>query len=142
MSRQGGDGNEGVADVDPHKLREWALLMQINLKGMEVWDAIDPGGGSRKNDRVALGALLHGVPPELWSLLAKKKTAMEAWETVRSMRVRPDHVKVANAQCLMTEFKNITFKEGELIDEFSMRIESLAENMRALGESISDARVA
>jgi hypothetical protein len=42
----------------------------------------------------------------------------------------------------MTEFENITFKEGELIDEFDMRIESLAENLRALDETITDARVA
>jgi hypothetical protein len=42
----------------------------------------------------------------------------------------------------MTEFENATFKEGELVDEFGMRIESLAENLRALGESITDARVA
>jgi hypothetical protein len=53
-----------------------------------------------------------------------------------------DHVKVANAQCLMTGFENITFKEGELVDDFSMRIESLAENQCALGESITDVRVA
>jgi hypothetical protein len=43
---------------------------------------------------------------------------------------------------LMMEFENITFKEGELIDEFSMRIESLVENLRAFGEIITDARVA
>jgi hypothetical protein len=50
-----------------------------------LWDTIDPGGGSRKNERVALGALLRGVPPEMWSLLVKKKTAKEKWETVKSM---------------------------------------------------------
>jgi hypothetical protein len=66
---------------------EWALLMQVNLKGMEVWDTIALGGGSRKNDRVALGVLLRAVPPEMWSLLVKKKIAKEAWELVRSMRV-------------------------------------------------------
>jgi hypothetical protein len=64
---------------------EWALLMQVNLEGMGVWDATDPGGGLRKNDCVALGALLHGVPPEMWSLLVQKKTIKEAWESVRSM---------------------------------------------------------
>jgi hypothetical protein len=62
-----------------------------------LWDTIDPGGGSRKNERVALGALLRGVPPEMWSLLVKKKTAKEKWETVKSMRVESDHVKAANA---------------------------------------------
>jgi hypothetical protein len=39
---------------------EWALLMQVNLEGMEVWGAINPRGGSHKNDRITLGALLRG----------------------------------------------------------------------------------
>jgi hypothetical protein len=42
----------------------------------------------------------------------------------------------------MIGFENITFKEGELVDDFSMRIESLAENQCALGESITDVREA
>jgi hypothetical protein len=42
----------------------------------------------------------------------------------------------------MIKFENITFKEGELVDEFGMQIESLAENLRALGETVTDARVA
>jgi hypothetical protein len=116
--------------------------MQVNLEGMEVWDAINPGGGLRKNNRVALEALLRGVPPEMWLLLAKNKTAKETWESVRSMRVVLDRVKVANAQRLMMEIENITFKEVELIDEFGMRIESLVDNLHAVCETITDARVA
>jgi hypothetical protein len=42
----------------------------------------------------------------------------------------------------MTGFENITFKEGELVDDFSMWIKSLAKNQCALGESITDVRVA
>jgi hypothetical protein len=117
---------------------EWALLMQVNLDGMEVWDAIDPGCGSRKNNHIALGALLCGVPLEMWPLLAKKKIAQEAWEVVRSLRIGSDRVKAVNVQRLMIEFKNSTSKEGELVDEFGMRIESLAENLHTLGESITD----
>jgi hypothetical protein len=117
-------------------------LMQVNLEGMEVWDAINPGGGLRKNNRVALEALLRGVPPEMWLLLAKNKTAKETWESVRSMRVVLDRVKVANAQRLMMEIENITFKEVELIDEFGMHIESLVDNLHAVCETITDARVA
>jgi hypothetical protein len=120
---------------------EWALLMQVNLEAMEVWQSINPGTSPRKNDRMALGALLRGVPQEMWSILAKKKTVKEAWEAVRNMRIGSDHVKMANAQRLMMLFKNITFKEGEMVDEFGLRIESLAESLWALGENLTDARV-
>jgi methylthioribose-1-phosphate isomerase len=77
----------------------------------------------------------------MWSILAKKKTIKEAWEAVRNMRIRSDHVKTANAQCLMMEFENITFKDGEMVDEFDMCIESLAESLRALRETLTDARL-
>jgi hypothetical protein len=36
------------------------------------------------------------------------------------MRIGSDRVKAAITQRLMTKFKNITFKEGELVDEFGM----------------------
>jgi hypothetical protein len=115
--------------------------MQVNLEGMDVCDAINPGGSSCKNDRIALEALLRGVPPDMLSFLDKKKTAEEAWEAVRSMQIGSDRVKAVNARRLMIEFKNITFKEGELVDESGMWIESLVENLRALGVTITDARM-
>jgi hypothetical protein len=74
---------------------EWVLLMQVNLEAMEVWESINLGTGPRKNDRMALGALLRGVPQEMWSILAKKKTVKEAWEAVRNMRIGSDHVNMA-----------------------------------------------
>jgi hypothetical protein len=76
---------------------DWELLMQVNLEAMEVWESINPGTGPRKNDRMALGALLRGVPQEMWSILAKKKTVKEAWEEVINMRIRSDHVE--DSQC-------------------------------------------
>jgi hypothetical protein len=115
--------------------------MQVNLEAMEVWESIDLGTGLRKNDRMALGALIRGVPQEMWSILAKKKTVKEAWEAVRNMRIGSDHVNMANGQRLMTEFENITFKEGEMVDEFGMCIESLTESLWALSENLTDAHV-
>jgi hypothetical protein len=120
---------------------EWALLMQVNLEAMEVWESIEPQSGSQKNNRIALRVLLQGVPLEMWSVLANKKIVKEVWEAVRNMWIRSDCVKTANAQCLMTEFENITFKDGELVDEFDMRIEALAESLHALRETLTDAHV-
>jgi hypothetical protein len=77
----------------------------------------------------------------MWSILAKKKAVKEAWEVLRNMRIGSDRVKMANAQRLMTEFDNITFKEGEMVDVFGMHIESLAESLRAFGENLTDVHV-
>jgi hypothetical protein len=56
----------------------------------------------------------------MWSIMAKKKTVKEAWEAVRNMRIVSNCMKTANAQCLMTEFENITFKDGEMVDELDV----------------------
>jgi hypothetical protein len=57
------------------------------------------------------------------------------------MRQGADRVKESNAQKLLQEFENIQFKNGELIDEFGLRINSLAEKLRGLGEVVGEARV-
>jgi hypothetical protein len=38
-------------------------------------------------DRLTLAALLCSVPNDMWSTLARKKMAREAWEAVKTVRV-------------------------------------------------------
>ena len=47
----------------------------------------------------------------------------------------------ASAQQVRRDFGNITFKEGESVDEFGIRITNLANNLRSLGDNITDAEV-
>ncbi|XP_066395920.1 uncharacterized protein [Miscanthus floridulus] len=77
----------------------------------------------------------------MWQMLGVKKTVKEAWAVVKSMRVGAERVKEANAQRLLREFKNIAFKDGETVDEFAMRINALAVDLRTSGESIEEIRV-
>ncbi|XP_066357865.1 uncharacterized protein [Miscanthus floridulus] len=108
---------------------------------MFLWDAIEDAKVERRRDRLALGAMLRGVPTEMHSMLLKKKNAKEAWDALKIMRLGADRVKEANAQRLLTEFEQITFKPGEAIDEFAMRILKLATDLEGLGEKIDDSRV-
>lgn len=59
--------------------QEWSSHIQCNLEGMYLWDAIKDDKVERHQDRLALGAMLHGVPTEMHSMLLKKKTTKEAW---------------------------------------------------------------
>ncbi|XP_072149568.1 uncharacterized protein [Setaria viridis] len=110
---------------------------------MEIWGVIEPGGTGvkRAQDRQAMGALLRSVPKEMWHPLGSKKTIKEAWNAVKSMRVGADRVKEANAQRLLKEFENISFKDGEMVDDFAMRISSLAENLHTLKENVDDSQM-
>jgi hypothetical protein len=129
--------------LDRSNYSEWAMLIQCNLEAMEVWDVVEQGGKGVKRacDRLAMSALLHSVPKEMWTTLGAKKTVKEAWDAVKSMRQGADRVKKSHGQKLLQEFENIQFKNGELIDEFGLRINSLAEKLRGLGEVVGETRV-
>ncbi|WVZ90343.1 hypothetical protein U9M48_036652 [Paspalum notatum var. saurae] len=86
-------------------------------------------------------SILRGVPSELKAVLAVKKTAKDAWEAVKTMRVGEDRVKAANKQRLMKEFENVSFRDGEKIDDFAVRINGIVGGLRELGEEIKDGRV-
>jgi hypothetical protein len=97
-------------------------------EAMEIWEIIEPGGASMKraHDRQALGALLRSVPREMWVTLGSKKTVKEVWEVVKNM-CGVGHVKEAHAQRLLQEFENISSKDGELVDDFTLHTNVLVE---------------
>jgi hypothetical protein len=88
-----------------------------------------------------MGCLLRSVPKEMWQMLGSKKMVKDAWAPVKSMRVGAERVKEANAQRLLKEFENIAFCDGESVDDFTMRINALAADLRTSREAIEDTRV-
>jgi hypothetical protein len=58
------------------------------LLGARVVGGHRPGDDcDEREDRLALAALLHSVPNDMWSTLARKKMVREAWEAVKTVRV-------------------------------------------------------
>ena len=124
--------------------QECASHVKCNLEGMYLWDAVeaDPDKVERRRDRLALGAMLRGVPQDMHSMLLNKKTVKEAWGAIKTMRLGADRVKEVNAQKLLAEFESISFKLGESIDDFAIRISKLVTDLRGLGEeSVTDTRL-
>jgi hypothetical protein len=73
--------------------------------------------------------------------LAVKDTAAEAWEAVRSLRIGSEADRNARAQRLRMKFKSIHFKEGESVDDFTMRLDSLVAELDTLEEVIKEQQV-
>ena len=136
-----GFGGIEIPKLTKTNYREWALEVQCNLEGMELWDAVEGGNAERGKDRRALAVILRGVPPEMKSGLVAKKTVKEAWEAIKSLRVGDTCVQEAKAQHLLKQFENAAFKDGEAIDDFAVRIGSIAAELRELGEDMEDERV-
>jgi hypothetical protein len=120
---------------------EWALVMQVSLEAMELWDAVEAMCKERPKDRRAMAAILRAVPSEMKAGLAVKKSAKEAWDTVKAMRVGDDRVKAASVQRLWKEYENVAFRDGETVGDFALRINGLVTSLREMGETLEDHRV-
>lgn len=90
---------------------------------------------------MALAMNYQGIPEDILLTLADKKTAKEAWEAIMTLCQGADRVKKARIQTLKAEFESMTMKENEIIDYFSMNLNGLVTNIKALGENISEAYV-
>jgi hypothetical protein len=120
---------------------EWALIMKIKLQVRNLWEAIEPGDVTLQEDWMALNANTSAVPQEMLASLVVKATAVKAWEALRSLRIGSEVVRNARAQRLRMEFESIRFKEGESVDDFTMRLGSLVAALGTLGEVIKENQV-
>jgi uncharacterized membrane protein YgcG len=120
---------------------EWALVMQVNLQAAGLWDAIELGTDDYREDRSALAALLRAVPVEMQAGLARKESAADAWEAIRAIQMGGDRIKEATADKLRRDFGELQFKSGECMEDFSLRVSTVANQLRALGDKISDKEV-
>jgi hypothetical protein len=57
---------------------EWCLVMQVSLEVLGLWSVVETDKGERREDRLALSAILRAVPSEMKVGLAVKPTAKEA----------------------------------------------------------------
>ena len=67
-----------------------------------------------------------------------KSSAKEAWEAIAAMRVGSDRSKKATAQLLKQEYANLKFKDGELVEDFSLRLQTLISKLRSHGITIDE----
>jgi hypothetical protein len=117
---------------------DWAVLMQVMLEGRFMWDAIENGTNVRSDDRLALEAILRGVPSEMMEMLAAKGSAKGAWDALKTMRLGVARVRYARAGTLAKQYAVIQFKDGETVDDFAIRVNGLVSQMALLGRAIPE----
>jgi hypothetical protein len=120
---------------------DWSLLMRVMLQARGLWEAVETGDVDFQEDRMALEAILKAVPADLLPVLAVKETAKDAWDAIKTMRVGVDRVRKSKAQELRKQFDAIAFKEGESVEEFSVRLSRLVNNLAVLGIQLEESKV-
>ena len=80
----------------------WAINMEVAMEAQEIWEAVDPGGDEYKKgaskyrkDRQALTAICSVMPMDVMQHLISKKSAKEAWETIKTLNL--GHARVREA---------------------------------------------
>lgn len=94
-----------------------------------------------RKDRMARAAIYQAIPEDVLLMLAEKDTAKEAWETLKMMHMRADRVKEAKIQTLRINFEVIRMKDGESVDDFFIRLNTIVTGIRSLGEKIEEITV-
>jgi hypothetical protein len=75
-------------------------------------------------------------------LIAEKKTSAEAWETIKTNRLGDDRIKDVRVQTLKSEFDRLQMKDTESVDDFALRMKTITNEIRMLGEKFEESNAA
>jgi hypothetical protein len=82
---------------------------------------------------MALDVLSSAVPPEMVAAVASKTSAKAAWDMIKTMWVGDECVRELTVQQLLRQFEAAEFKEGETMEDFSMRLSGMVHHLATLG---------
>jgi hypothetical protein len=120
---------------------EWSLLMKIKLEARSLWAAVDKGDGEFQVDRMALDAICSAVPPDMIATLAVKPTTKEVWDCIKTMCIDDDRVRKATLQKVRREYELLSFRDGESVEDFAMRLNNVTTQLATLGDAESDHKI-
>jgi hypothetical protein len=94
MSGRGGVRTLEFLKLSKGNYHEWALVVKVNLEAMGLLNVVESDSFERREDRMAIAAILRAVPLEMKSSIAEKKSAKEACAAVKIMRLGDERVCV------------------------------------------------
>jgi hypothetical protein len=131
-------GGSSYSTLTKSNYSDWVLLMKVKLKAQTLWSVIENGGADQQEEMMALAALCTALPPEMVPMIIKKETAKEAWDAIVTMRVGDDCVKKVTAQQLRRKFDLVTFDDRETVEDYVMRLSTMAAHLATLDEEVKD----
>ena len=134
------DGGAGTPwpKLTKSNYHEWSMLMRLKMQARQLWDAVEYDDLPYHDDWRALEAIITGVPQEMQVSLADKHTAKDAWDSIAVAHIGVDRVRRATLQRLRKEWENLSFRPGEHIEDFALRLATLKQQMILHGERNMD----
>ncbi|XP_021980396.1 uncharacterized protein LOC110876534 [Helianthus annuus] len=119
----------------------WAIKMEAIMDAHGLWDAIEPPTGvvvEEKKIKQARAFIFQSIPEEILSQAARKKTAKEVWDSLKSRYVGAERVKKARLRVLKSEFEALQMKDGETIDEYAGKLSAMISKYSSVGAVLED----
>lgn len=115
------------------------------MEANDLWDAVDPADPKEpidaKLNKVARAAILSAIPEDVLFLVAKKKNAREVWTALKTMFLGVERVQEARVQSLQEEFDRLKMKGTETIDDYALKVGTIVNKIRELGENMEESYV-
>jgi hypothetical protein len=92
-------------------------------------------------ERNAMVTILHGLPPDVLIAIGEKENAKAAWDAIATQRMGASRVCEANAQKPHRDFEGISFRDGEIFDDFSLRLSGIITNLLVLVDNLEESKV-
>jgi len=130
-----------LAAADEDELRLVVAADEAEAAGAHLWEVVEDGGVDFHDDRTALEAICSSIPPEMVPTLATKSSTNAAWEAICTMCVGDERVRKSMIQYLRAEYEQIAFRDGELVEDFSLRLSNIVQRLAILGNPEPEAKV-
>nr|XP_043638493.1 uncharacterized protein LOC122609522 [Erigeron canadensis] len=115
--------------------------MEAILDAQGLWEMIESEEDvviDVKKSKTARAFIFQAIPEEILLQVAKKKTAKEVWESLKTRYVGVERVQKARLHTYKSEFEALRMRDGETIDEYSGRLSAMISKYKLVGEVLDD----
>ena len=125
-STSGAHGGETTTPMPSLKLsntnyRIWSMSMEVYLDSRVLWETVIGENVTKKKDRMALWAIISGIPEDMLGIHDAKKTAKENWEILGQRNLGVDRVIQSRIQGLKRNFEMLTMAKTDSIADFAIK---------------------
>ncbi|GJW23789.1 zinc finger, CCHC-type containing protein [Tanacetum coccineum] len=96
------------------------------------------GDKGEEKSKMARAFLFQAIPEDILMQVAKKKTAREVWDSLKTRFVGADRVQKARLHTLKSEFEALRMKDGESIDEYVGKLSGMVSKYNSVGATLED----
>ncbi|XP_062193553.1 uncharacterized protein LOC133896948 [Phragmites australis] len=127
VARESGGGPFLYQQLTAANHTSWVIHLQSMKEDQGIWEAVEPAVGvavdEKKDKKVR------------W----QEKTSKEVWDCLKTRFVDADRVKNARLLMLKSDFNAMGMQEGESLDQYAGRLNSMSIRYANLGETLDDA---